>query len=139
MTAKQKRLKQSLIKQVHTSKKWQSYYKENEEDYRDKLEAHFGKRSSKEMNIEQLIALVKWLNYDLPELPVIKDRSSEATQRQITAIHGLWQRYARDKSDKALRSFVAKITGNTYLHLDKLAKKDAQKVILALKNSLKEV
>ena len=138
MTQKQKAFKLSLVKQVHTAPKYIALFKNDETAYRDKLEAHFGKRSSTELSIDQLIALVRWLRDELPELPMLKDRSEEATLRQTIAIRGLWQRYARDKSDKALRSFVAKITGNTYIHPDKLTKKDAQKVILALKNSLKE-
>jgi len=139
MTPKQKAFRKELIKQIHIAPKYTAYFKENEEDYRDKLEEHFGKRSAKDLTIEQLVALRKWLNHDLPELPVTKDRSKDATKRQMTAIFGLWERYARDKSEKALRAFVTRITGNTYLHLEKMRKSDAQKVILALKNSLKEL
>ncbi|RLC89877.1 MAG: hypothetical protein DRI37_02910 [Chloroflexi bacterium] len=139
MTVKQKAYKKSLIQQVHVSQKYQEYYKENKEDYRSKLQEHFGESSSKDMNIEQLLVLEKWLNYDLPDLPIIKDRSKDATEAQITLIHQLWDRYAKDTSQKALRAFIAKITKNTYLHLDKLSKADATKCILALKNTLKEL
>jgi len=139
MTAKQKAFKRSLIKQVHLAAKYKEYFAYNREDYEDKLTEHFGASSSKDLNIEQLIALVKWLNYDLPELPVIKDRTKDATNRQISAILKLWDRYARDKSEEALRKFIEKITGNRYLHVDKLNKEDATKVILALKKTLKEL
>ena len=139
MTAKQKAYKKSLIQQVHVSPKYQEYYKENKEDYRAKLDEHFGESSSKDLNIEQLLVLVKWLNYDLPDLPIIKDRSKDATEAQIRLIYALWETYARDTSETALRAFIAKITKNTYLHLDRLSKADATKCILALKSTLKEL
>lgn len=139
MTAKQKSYKKSLIQQVHLSAKYQAYYKENKEDYRAKLEEHFSERSSKDLNIAQLLVLLKWLNYDLPDMPVIKDRSKEATEAQISLIHSLWEAYAKDTSQSALRAFIAKITKNTYLHIDRLSKADATKCILALKNTLKEL
>ncbi len=139
MTPKQKAYKKSLIQQVHVSDKYRSYYAQNKEDYRDKLEEHFGERSSKELNIKQLLVLVKWLNYDLPDMPIIKDRSKEVTERQTALIHALWEAYARDRSPKALRAFIARITGNTYLQIDRLSKADATKCIVALKNTLKEL
>ena len=138
MTAKQEAYKKSLIQQVHVSDKYSTYYGGNISDYRDKLETHFGERSSKELNIEQLLVLVKWLNYDIPDLPIIKDRSKEATERQMTLIRTLWSTYANDTSDTALRGFINKITKKTYLHLDKLSKKDAALCIVALKKTLKE-
>lgn len=138
MTEKQKAYKKSLIQQVHMSPKYQSHYRENKEDYKVKLDEHFGETSSKDLNIEQLLALVKWLDYDMPDLPIIKDRSKEATHAQISLIHKLWEAYANDNSEKALRAFIEKITKNRYLHLDKLKKADATKCILALKNTLKE-
>jgi hypothetical protein len=139
MTAKQKAYKKSLIQQVHVSQKYKKFYAENKEDYQAKLQEHFGESSSTQLNIEQLLALVKWLNYDLPDLPVIKDRTKEATQRQITLIHTLWSTYANDTSETALRAFIKRITKNTYLHIDKLSKADATKCIVALKNTLKEL
>ena len=138
MTHKQKAYKKELIKQLHVSQRYRGYYKEEEEAYRALLEKHFGERSSKELNIPQLLALVKYFNYDIPDLPVIKDRSKEVTEAQISLIFGLWSAYAQDVGEKALRAFVKRITGNTYLHVDKLSKSDATKVIVALKNTLKE-
>jgi len=137
-TVKQTAYKKSLIQQVHVSQKYRAYYHEHKDEYRDILERHFGERSSKDLNIAQLVVLVKWLNYALPDMPIIKDRSKEATQRQIALMHALWQSYARDHSDSALRAFVNKITKKTYLHLDRLSKADATKCIVALKNTLKE-
>jgi hypothetical protein len=138
MTHKQKAYKKELIKQLHVSERYRGYYKEEDEEYRALLEKHFGERSSKELNIPQLLVLVKYFNYDIPDLPIIKDRSKEVTEAQISLIFGLWSTYANDVGDKALRAFVKRITGNTYLHVDKLSKSDATKVIVALKNTLKE-
>jgi len=138
MTKSQIKFKADLIKQVHISKKYQSFFRDNKEEYQDKLFAHFGVRSSKDLNIEQLIALVDYLNYKTPELATIKDRSKDATERQLTVIRELGQVYATDKSEEATRNFIYRITKNRYLNLKSISKADATKCILALKKTLKE-
>lgn len=135
MTDKQKSYKKSLIQQVHISPKYKEYYRENREDYLDKLLEHFGVKSSTEMSIKQLVALVKWLNYELPDLPIIRDRSRDATAAQLGLMRELWQHYARDTSEEALRGFVKRITKKLYLHLESVSKADATKCIIALKAS----
>ena len=138
MTKAQLQLKNSLIKRVHVSVKYKSHFKENREDYEDKLFTHFGKRSSKDLTIDQLFALVKWLNNESPVLETIKDRSKDVTKKQIVMIKGLWEVYANDQSETALRNFVFKITKNRYLNMESISKADATKCIVALKNTLKE-
>ena len=134
---RQQKFKSDLIRAVHTSYKYRVYFKDNKEDYRDKLSLHFGETSSKNLNIEQLIALVDWLNQKVPELATIKDRSKEVTASQLVVIRGLWEVYATDKTDKALRKFIYKITKRNYLNTKMISKADATKCILALKNTLK--
>ena len=138
MTKKQEAFKKSLIKQVHLSKRYQNYYKEEQEEYRELLKNHFGVSSSKDLNIKQLIALVEYFNYDIPELPIIRDRSKDATKRQIALLRHLWKSYARDKSDRALLYFIKRVAGTLYISLDVISKGDIAKAIVALKKNVKE-
>lgn len=135
---KQQKFRKSLIVAVHTSIKYKQFFRDNKEDYKVKLLLHFGVESSKDLSIEQLIALVDWLNHKAPELATIKDRRKEATQSQMIVIRRMWEVYANDQSDNALRNFIYKITKKRYLNLDMIARADATKCILALKNTLKE-
>jgi len=132
MTAKQKQFKRQLIMKVHTSKLYQEVYRHDRELYEEMLKNHFGKQSSKELDIDQLVALVDFLNGKKEQLPrmIKKDAASFS---QVRMIKELWDKVARDKSDDALRAFMHRITKNLYLHTDKIGKKDAQKVIVALK------
>ncbi len=137
-TKAQEALKKSLIQRVHVSNKYRSYYKDNREDYTEKLFEHFGERSSKDLNIDQLFALVAWLNNESPVLETIKDRNKDVTLKQLTMIKGLWEVYANDQSETALRAFVFKVTKNRYLNMESISKTDATKCIVALKRTLKE-
>lgn len=139
MTSKQQAYRKQLVQQVHVSPRYQNYFKDEREEYEQLLFDHFGERSSRELSITQLQKLVDYFNYELPELPIIKDRSKDATEAQITLLNKLWMNYATDTTEKALRSFVKRVTGNMYLHVDRLTKKDATKCIVALKKTLKEL
>ncbi len=119
------------------SGRYRSFYAENEDAYREKLFEHFGERSSAKLSIRQLIVLVKWMEYDLPDLPYMRDRSADATQRQVALLRTLWIEYARDESDEALLGFVYRVTKNRYLNIAVLRKADASKCIAALKKTLK--
>jgi len=137
LTKAQLELKKKLIQRIHISDKYKSFYKDNREDYETKLLEHFGVKSSKDMHIEQLFALLRWLNYEVPELETIKDRSNEVTARQLTAMREMWELYAKHKDEEALRNFIYRITKNRYLHLNSITKSDATKCITALKKTLK--
>ena len=138
LTKAQEGLKKSLIQRVHVAPKYKSYYKDNREDYEEKLFEHFGKRSSKDLSIDQLFVLVAWLNNESPVLETIKDRSKDVTKKQLIMIKGLWEVYANDQSETALRAFVLRITKNRYLNMESISKADATKCIVALKKTLKE-
>jgi len=133
MTVLQKSLKSSLIKQVHISILYQQIYKHDRDMYEDLLLNHFGVSSSKELDIDQLMELVKFLNKKSDSLKVMM-RKSDATPSQIRFIKDRWQKVAREKSEDALRAFIKRITKKSYLHIDSICKKDAQKIIIALKN-----
>lgn len=137
MTAKQTKLKKSLIKGIHISKRYQEYYKNDRDTYEHILDDVFGVKSSKELDIDQLKAFVAWLNYKTDELRIDK-RKSTATAAQIRKIKELWGTVARNPSDQALREFVHEITHNLYIHIEGISKKDAQKMIPVLKKMNKE-
>ncbi len=135
MTAKQKAYQTSLIKQVHVSKRYQNYYKENKEEYVALLETHFGASSSKKLSVSDLVLLVDYLNFKCDVLPE-KEKSGQITQKQQAYIEALWKEKARDKSEKALLGFVKRQMKKETGGLDELKSEEAQKLIIALKSML---
>lgn len=133
MTARQKQLKRKLIMKVHTSKLYREVYSHDRALYEEMLQNHFGTTSSKKLDIDQLIVLVDFLNQKRDMLPRMVKSDTGASAAQLHAIKELWGSVARDKSDTALRNFIHRITKNLYLHLENISRKDAQAVILALK------
>jgi len=131
MTPKQKRLKASLIKALHISKRYQEYYKENRDAYKELLSEYFGVESSLELGIEELIGLVDWMNFKRDVLPMRKEPN--CTKAQLVMMQGLWREVARNTSEEALLAFVQRIIHKRYLHLHMLSKTEAQKVIPVLK------
>ena len=132
MTTKQKAFKKRLIQKIHLSKKYKDFYKENKDIYYGLIKDHFGVDSSTEMNIEQLVVFCDWLNDRVKELPKVMLNS--ASDAQVSLITKLWGEKARDKSDKALRAFIYRLTKNNYLRIQSISKKDASVIIVALKN-----
>jgi hypothetical protein len=121
-----------LVKQIHISKRWREYYKSNRDDYVDLLQTHFGVSSSKDMQIDQLVMLRDWMNFQLANLPIQKPKNEMATPEQLSIIRSIWTNYANDASDTALLKFAKRIVGTQYLHLKSLPCKEAQKLIPVL-------
>ncbi len=134
-TKAQLKLKKQLIKAVHVSKRYVNFFKENESEYRELLKKHFGVESSTKLTIEQLMMLIDYLNFKRDSLPVFEPK--KATARQIEHLRGLWKRYAKDKSDRALLWFLKKYEGVLPLRVEYVSKESAQKAIVALKKSLR--
>lgn len=131
MTLKQQKYHKSLIKAVHLSLKYSNYYKEERTEYEELLMQHFGKRSSKELQIDQLIMLIDYLNHKRSSLPVQK--GTYATARQLTTIRGLWEKKASTPTDETLLIFIEKIIKKRYLHLHMLTLEEGKKIIYILK------
>jgi len=134
-TKAQLKLKKQLIKAVHVSKRYVNFFKENESEYRELLKKHFGVESSTKLTIEQLMMLIDYLNFKRDSLPVYKPQ--KATARQIEHLRGLWKRYAKDKSDRALLWFLKRFEGVLPLRVEYVSKESAQNAIVALKKSLR--
>lgn len=116
------------IKMIHTLK-----YNYFPDDERRKvyLEGNYGVDSLTKLTIEQLrevLILVGWK----PSNRATQD-AGKATEKQVVAIESLWKEIARNKSQMALRNFINRIVGYRPLFLQQMARKDAQKVITALK------
>lgn len=130
MTPKQKNAHANLIKQVHTSIRYQNYYRNEREQYVEMLMGAFGKNSSVALSVSELITLVDYLNMKCECLPTFTPKQS--TPAQVWKIMQIWEAKARDKSDTALLSFCKRIIKKEYESPNKLEFNEAQKVILAL-------
>lgn len=126
-----KNQRQKFIRLIHVAKKniWLS-----DEDYRVVLEGAVGKNSCSEMNIaelEKVCKTLKRLAFRPNRLTVSDIEVGSANWEQINYIKGLWCKVARVKTDRALNSFIYRITG--VRHPRFLTVGSAQKVIVALK------
>lgn len=130
MTKKQKLAHATLIKQVHTSIRYQNYYRNEREEYVEMLNGAFGKTSSVALSVSELIALVDYLNMRRESLPTFTPKQS--TSAQVWKIMQLWEAKARDKSDAALLSFCKRIIKKEYETPNMMEFNEAQKVIFAL-------
>ncbi|WOE69113.1 phage protein GemA/Gp16 family protein [Hydrogenimonas thermophila] len=136
-TKAQLKLKKQLIKAVHVSKRYVNFFRENESEYRELLKKHFGVESSTKLTIEQLMMLIDYLNFKRDSLPIFNQNPQKATARQIEHLRGLWNRYAKDKSERALLWFLKRFEGVLPLRVEYVSKESAQKAIVALKKSLR--
>ncbi|MDD5359864.1 MAG: DUF1018 domain-containing protein [Sulfurovaceae bacterium] len=133
MNKKQEIYKTALIRLVHLSPKYRSYYKDNKDDYKERLKKAFGVDSSKKLTITQLEQWVGFLNNRIDELPDFV--APMISQPQMILLKKLWSEYARDTSDEALLRFSMKINKNAVLHVEQLTSKEASKLIIALKKN----
>jgi hypothetical protein len=129
MTNKQRFFKQALIKQVHTSKLWFDVYSHDRDLYETMLQNNFGVKSSKELDISQLMELVKFLNGQK-----FVSFKTEATKNQIAFLLSLWEQKSIAKDEKSLLMLIYtrfKISLNSIYDLPK---KDFKKVIAVVQN-----
>ena len=129
MTNKQRFFKQALIKQVHTSKLWFDVYSHDRDLYETMLQNNFGVKSSKELDISQLMELVQFLNGQK-----FVSFKTEATTNQIAFLLSLWEQKSIAKDEKSLLMLIYtrfKISLNSIYDLQK---KDFKKVIAVVQN-----
>ncbi len=124
--------KKLLIRQIHVSPRYREFYSKDDDAYRELLHQHFAQRSSKNLNIDQLVMLRDYMNLQSATLPVQKPKPSFATPSQLTTLRGMWARYADDESDAALLKFAVRIIKKQCLHLKNLTLSEAQKLISVL-------
>lgn len=136
MTPKQEKYFKSLIKALHTSKRYQGYFKDEKEEYKALLQESFGVQSSTKLTLNQLILFVDYMNFKDVALPTYERRDdafgARCSKAQEEMMRGLWYSFARTKTDEALLAFVKHQTGKRYLHIHMLTKQEAQKIIPTL-------
>ncbi|MBE2984665.1 DUF1018 domain-containing protein [Campylobacter sp. RM9344] len=127
MTKAQEIYRKQLLAIIHTH----PFYKHAKanEAWGDFLSA-WGAESCAKLGIKELINLIAVM--DGKEHPKPKD-SLFATRSQIYAIESIWQKVAKDTSERALIFFIKKVTKNLYLKVEHLKKKEASKVLIVLK------
>lgn len=128
---KKKSKKDNLIRLIHVGKTKVGL---SDSEYRHLLYSTTGKSSSLAMNLSELEAVlkaIKGLGFKVKTMPVKPEDVGRASFEQINYIKGLWELSSRVKTEAALNAFVKKITGVPFLGW--LDKKDAQKVILAVR------
>ena len=146
MTKKQQSFHASLIKGLHTSKRYQGYYKDEKEEYKELLQEHFGVDTSTKLNINQLKILVDYMNFKDVELPRHKRRDAEfgatCTKAQHEMMKGLWNDFARTPTEEKLLSFLNRKLSKEYKELHQVTKVEAQKmipVLVTMKENTKKI
>jgi len=107
--------------------------------YRAFLDGVCGKDSAAKMTVRQLEQTLKAMRKNgFVQLPnrVKPEEKGGATLEQLEYIKGMWQKCARNKSDKALLSFVYRIAHVRSLRF--LTVHTAQDIILALRDMMKK-
>jgi len=135
MTAKQKKYKFALIKAIHCSSMYKEIYSKDRGLYEIMLMNSFGVKSSKKLNIAQLISLKEFLNTG----KAIEASSSRATHNQLSFILALWKDKSRNKDLFSLFRLVKKIISRDIKSLLELSKKEAMNVIVGIKGIKKDV
>lgn len=127
MSKKQESYRKALLAIIHTHP-FYKHAKQNEAW--GEFLSNWGVDSCAKLGIKELVNLIAVM--DGKEKPKPKD-SQFATSSQIYAIKTLWQKVAKDTSERALMFFIRKVTKNLYLKVEHLKKKEASKVLIVLK------
>lgn len=127
MTSAQTNYRKKLIRDIHTSQRYQNYYAEEREEYEALLLDHFGHSSSAKLDITQLKQLHGYLRLGQP-LPQCR----KASPQQLYKMNELWAVKARTPTATALLAFATRICGRDPGALPELTVTEAQKVIIAL-------
>lgn len=127
MSKKEEIYRKQLLAIIHTH----PFYKHaKQNDAWEEFLSAWNVKSCAQLKVKELINLIAVM--DGKDNP--KSSTAEfATQSQIYAIKSLWQRVANNKSDKALRFFIKRITKNLYLKIEYIKKREASKILIVLK------
>ncbi len=125
-----------IIQLIHIAK---SQIGLSDEDYRAVLESSTAKKTScSEMTLFELnevLKAMKKLGFKVKKLETREEEIGwDASKAQMDYIKGMWERVARDKSDRALYKFIKRITGADHPRF--MTAKDSQKVIIALRKMM---
>nr|DAK15405.1 MAG TPA: Protein of unknown function (DUF1018) [Caudoviricetes sp.] len=127
MTKKQEIYRKQLLAIIHTH----PFYKHaKQNDAWEEFLSGWSVKSCAQLKVKELINLIAVMDgKDSPKDPNLEF----ATPSQIYAINILWQKVANDTSTRALLWFIKRITKNLYVKPEFLKKREASKVLIALK------
>ena len=126
LTQKQQWFRKSLLGKIHQSERYLSFYKDNEEVYRQMLKTSFNQRSSAKLSISQLIILLDFLNEKTNTL------FDGITTNQAHYIRHKWMQVSREKNISALMRFIRTNTGKNLLNIESMSKQEASGVLAML-------
>ncbi len=129
MTPKQKAYKKILVQQIHTSKLYCNVYKHDRDLYELMLKNSYNVNSSKDLNIEELKNLLKFLNGKTARVEKVY-----ASSNQIAFIKTLWEKNSENKDESSLLNLLYNRFKISLKHIENLEKKDFRKVIALLQN-----
>ncbi len=116
VTEKQQVYRTHLLAQIHLSQKYTEHYAVYDEDYRTMLERYFNVHSVEELNIDELKALLSFLNY-YSLVPVVP-----STAEQLSYLRDRWSRKTEQPVDSEIRKWCYKLFGFIPLQLGSLSK-----------------
>ena len=132
---KSKTERSKIIQLIHIAKTQVGL---SDADYRAVLESASGKSSCSEMTLFELdetLEAMKKLGFKVKKLETKDDEIGwDASREQMDYIKGMWELVARNKSDKALYSFIRRITGAAHPRF--MTARNSQKVITALRKMM---
>ncbi len=133
MTSKQRNFKAILIKQVHTSVLYKQVYKHDRDLYEQMLENTFGVKSSKDLSIDELLALVSFLNQKTAFI-----QKAFISNNQVSFLKSLWDQKANYPTEDNLLKLIYNKFKLDLKSINELHRKDFKKVVGLLKNLKKK-
>lgn len=127
LSDKQKKYRKGLLAKIHQAPVYLHLYKDDRAAWEQFLHANYGKTSSADLTIAQLVRLCDFLNHKTQHACEL------ASQNQIDYLKTLWEIRARNPSEKSLLEFARANTGLTLISLNALNKKQASGLIAAAK------
>jgi phage gp16-like protein len=125
MTPAQQNYKKQLIQKIQVNKHNVFF---DDEERRDFIVSRFGVDSTTKMSIDELNHLLNFCQRKVSDIEI--DVLSSA---QLKKIKDLWKQKARVQTEHALWAFICKIAKRELEDINKLTKREATKVIVALK------
>ncbi len=129
MTKRQRDYKKALLKAVHTSKMYKDVYANDRELYEEMLKNFFGVNSSKDLSIDELKRLIKFLNHKEQNI-----QKEYITPNQKGYIAVMWSKKSLFKDEKSLLKFAKRILKKEVKDIAEITKREAMKLIVAINN-----
>lgn len=127
LTPKQQAFRKRLLANIHCAPKYVYVYKDDRPAWEALLQDGFGKRSSADLRIDQLIRLRDFLDNKAHSL------AEQASTNKVGYLRTLWKQHARNPDEKSLLAFARKNTGLTLINLEALTTQQASGLIAAIK------